>query len=108
MKPKIYFIDIDETVCFTPENNGVRLYEQSTPYLDRINKINTLYNEGHYIKYWTARGSSSGLDWFELTKKQLKEWGCKYHEFSVGKPSYDFFVCDKAINSEDFFSECNK
>ena len=40
---------------------------------------------------------------FELTEKQLKDWGCKYHELIMGKPHADFFIDDKGINSDEFF-----
>ena len=40
---------------------------------------------------------------FELTEKQLKEWGCKYHELIMGKPHADLFIDDKGINSDEFF-----
>jgi hypothetical protein len=99
----IYIVDIDETICSTPLKDGIRDYENSTPILDRIAKINKLYDEGHTIKYWTARGSGSGIDWTELTNKQLIEWGCKFHEARLGKPSYDVWVDDKAVNDKDFF-----
>ena len=98
----IIFVDIDETICNTPEN---RNYRESTPIKENIEKINKLYDEGNTIVYWTARGSGSGKDWHELTGKQLKEWGAKYTRYAVGKPMYDLFICDKAINSEKFFDE---
>jgi len=96
----IIYVDIDETICQTSSS---RDYTKSTPILDNIKKINKLYEEGNTIIYWTARGSSTGLDWYDITEKQLNEWGVKYHEFKVGKPVYDLFICDKAINSEIFF-----
>jgi len=102
---KIY-VDIDETICFY-ENE--RDYALATPNRDRISKINDLYGEGHEITYWTARGSVTGLDWKELTSKQLKLWGCKYDHLSVGeKPAYDMLICDKAVNSDIFFKEGEK
>ena len=55
--------------------------------------------------YWTARGSQSGIDWTQLTGKQLMKWGAKFTDFKVGKPHYDVFICDKAINSLDYFCE---
>lgn len=94
-----YIIDIDDTICHTINKQ----YTNSAPYYDRIEKINQLYDEGHIIHYWTARGSSSGIDWLEHTTKQLNEWGCKYHEVAVGKPSYDVWIDDKAINDKEFF-----
>ena len=86
-------VDIDETICITPEN---RDYTKAVPIKENIEKINQLYDEGHEITYWTARGSVTGIDWYDITKKQLDTWGCKYHHLSVGeKPPYDLLICDK-------------
>ena len=95
----IYIIDIDDTICKTTNKD----YENSVPYQARINKINELYLQGHEIHYWTARGTSSGIDWLPLTVLQLDSWGCMYHSVKVGKPSYDAWIDDKAFNSEVFF-----
>ena len=63
-----------------------------------------MFDEGHEIHYWTARGATSGIDYTELTTKQLDSWGCKYTSLRVGdKPHYDIWVDDKAYNSEEFF-----
>jgi hypothetical protein len=98
----VYYVDIDETICYY---EGERKYSHAFPNLKRINKINNLYEEGHIIVYWTARGSQTGIDWTELTTRQLNEWGVFYHKLEMNKPHYDFFICDKAINTEDFFNE---
>ena len=66
-------------------------------------KVNKLYEDGNIIIYWTARGTGSGKDWSDKTKEQLDEWGAKYNVVKVGKPMYDLFICDKAINSRAFF-----
>lgn len=87
-----YIVDIDNTICFTEGSD----YINSEPYPIRIDKINELYDEGHEIIYWTARGGNSGIDWTELTTKQLKEWKCKYHELRMWKPKYDVWIDDKA------------
>ena len=42
--------------------------------------------------------------WLELTKLQLSIWNCKYHELIMGKPSADYYIDDKAVNSDDFFN----
>ena len=96
----IVFVDIDETNCFY---DGVkREYPNAIPNKENIGKINKLYEDGHYIKYWTGRGSVTKINWYELTKKQLNEWGCKYHELSTGeKPHYDLLICDKTKRIED-------
>ena len=94
----IIIIDIDETICHSPNKD----YENAVPIPENIDKANKLYDQGHTIIYWTARGSGSGLDWTELTRRQIKEWGAKCHEVKLGKPSYDLFIDDKALNTLDW------
>jgi len=101
----IIYVDIDETIANTPES---RDYSLSEPIKKNIQTINKLYDEGHTIVYWTARGSVSGIDWTDITKNQLNAWGVKHHDLKLKKPNYDLFICDKAINSEKFFKEANK
>ena len=98
----VIYVDIDETICKSPES---RDYSQAVPMLERIAKINKLYDEGNTIVYWTARGSGSGIDWKSITLDQFKEWGVKCHGLMMGKPIYDVFIDDKNINSERFFKE---
>lgn len=97
----LIYVDIDHTICDTDSTD----YSKSTPMVDRIEKINKLYDEGNTIVYWTARGSVTGIDHSELTKKQFKNWGVKYHELRFGKPPYDIFIDDKNINSEVYFKK---
>ena len=82
-----------------------KTFEDSIPYTNRIKKINDLYRSGHTIIYWTARGTSTGIDWELLTKRQLFDWGVMYHEVRLGKPSYDVWIDDKAFNDKHFFGE---
>ena len=96
---KIYFVDIDGTICTNTDGN----YQKSIPIHKNIEQINKLYLEGNTIIYWTARGSVTGIDWYDLTKKQLDLWHVKYHDLRMGKPHYDHFICDKAINADDYF-----
>ena len=96
---KKIFVDIDETICFY---KGERNYRNAIPNKNNIAKINKLYDKGHEITYWTARGSVTKIDWFGLTKNQLSNWGCKYHKLSVGeKPHYDLLICDKTKRIEE-------
>jgi len=98
----IIYVDIDETICISPED---RDYAKAVPILTNIEKCNRLYDEGHKIVYWTARGTGSGIDWREVTEKQFKDWNVKYHDLKFGKPVYDLFVDDKNINTERFFEK---
>lgn len=100
----IYMVDIDQTICLTPFLFEKHHYTLSVPIKHRIEEINKLYDQGHTIIYWTARGSGSGIDWTELTTQQLYDWGCKFHEVRLGKPTYDVWVDDKAFNDKAFFA----
>ena len=95
---KIYAFDIDGTICSNTYGN----YELAQPYKERIAYINKLYNEGHTIKMFTARGSTTKKDWYEFTANQITNWGLKFHELITGKPEADFFIDDKAINHNDW------
>jgi len=109
---KTYCVDIDGVIAAKNGTCKTCKYEASTPMIENIDKINKLYDEGHYIKYFTARGMGTYDDnaqlaearWLELTKLQLSVWGCKYHELIMGKPSADYYIDDKAVNSDDFFN----
>ena len=95
----VIYIDIDETICNSPNKPD---YKNSTPIKENIKKANKLYDEGNIIIYWTARGTVTGMDWSDLTKKQFKEWGVKYHDLKFGKPYYDLFIDDKNMNTKNW------
>ena len=95
---KVY-VDIDETICYY---KGERNYPDALPMPENIAKINKLYEEGHEITYYTARGTMTGINWLETTKNQLNKWGCKYHKLNIGnKPDYDLLICDKTKRIEE-------
>jgi len=96
----IYCFDIDGTIC-TLESNSQ--YKNATVFPWMIEKINELYESGHTIKFFTARGCNSGIDHTDLTTRQLSEWGVNYHELIMNKkPHYDLLVDDKAVNVESW------
>ena len=64
-----------------------------------------MYNSGNRVILYTSRGSGSGTDWSEFTKKQVDGWGVKYHELLLGKPMYDIFVDDRAINNKEWYKQ---
>ena len=97
----IIYVDIDETICYYSDK---RDYSLALPYFNRIEKINKLYDEGNTIIYWTARGTITQINWFEVTLNQLKNWNCKFHELRMNKPAYDLFIDDKNINSDVYFN----
>ena len=100
-KFKILCFDLDNVICKTKKSN----YFQSKPIKKNINFINSLYDEGHIIKIFTARGMGRSNQNIKIAKKkftvftknQLKKWNLKYHKLILGKPSYDIFVDDKNL-----------
>lgn len=98
---KIY-IDIDETICYY---EGERDYEKAIPLKRNIEKANSLYDNGHEITYWTARGTVTGIDWREVTEKQFERWGVKYHKLMFGKPAYDLMIDDRTITNFDLLQK---
>ena len=106
----IYVIDIDGTICTITSNGN---YKEAIPISSRIEEINRLYDEGNQIIYLTARGMGrfknsrilAYKEFYDLTYTQLISWGCKFHELHLGKPSGDFYIDDKGVNSNNFFTD---
>ena len=91
--------DIDGTLC----TKGHEDYNDAKPFLDRIKIVNDLFHKGNQIIMFTARGSTTNIDWKELTKQQLEDWGVNYHKLIFGKPEADVFIDDRAISDKLFF-----
>ena len=110
MDKKTYVIDIDGTIC---DWEPGRDYTLASPFPDRIKVINELYNKGHTIKYFTARGMGrtnndqkiAHKEMYDFTKEQLDSWGVKYHQLFLGKPGADLFIDDKGIPDSMFFGD---
>jgi hypothetical protein len=94
-------VDIDGTICQNTQGD----YESAAPFRERIAHLNALFDGGHEVHYWTARGSVSGKDWSALTRLQLQEWGVRYSSLRLGKPAYDIWVDDKATHADSFFAQ---
>lgn len=99
----IYCWDIDGTIC-TQETD----YNLAKPFPEIIKQINNLYSNGHIIIFHTARGYVTGINWEEITKKQLSDWGIKYHKLIFGKPNADYYVDEKSIRPGEIDEEKKK
>jgi hypothetical protein len=98
----IYCFDLDGTLCTNTDGD----YLNAKPFHERINLVNKLYNDGNTILIDTARGSTTGINWEDITSSQLKDWGVNYHKLRVGiKLNADIFIDDKAINDNIFFDK---
>ncbi len=102
----IYVFDLDHTLCdIEKDENGNWKYFEATPYYDRIEKVNQLWEDGHTIIVETARGCNSKINHYEKTFDQLRSWGLKFHTLRTGvKYAAHYYIDDKAVNSEDFFN----
>lgn len=95
---KTYCFDIDGVICTNTDGE----YEKALPDYQVIDRINQLFSEGNKIILFTARGSTTGIDWKALTQKQMAAWKVRYHELFLGKPQADLYIDDRAINSLDW------
>ena len=103
-----YVFDIDGTICTLSDG----FYENAQPIESRIAVVNKLHEEGNKIIFLTARGmgrsdNSSAYAYevfYDLTRQQLKDWGVKFDDLFLGKPSGDLYVDDKGMRDVDFFS----
>lgn len=95
---KTFCFDIDGVIAtLVPQND----YNLAQPQPDMVEKICKLYEKGHRIVLYTARGSATGIDWRELTVEQLWRWGVKYHELYFGKPAADYYIDDRMLAMEE-------
>ena len=90
--------DLDGTLC----TNTFGEYQRAEPYAWAIERVKRLAGAGHRIVIHTARGTATGIDWDELTRRQLKRWGVPYDELVFGKPSADVYVDDRGMHTDDW------
>ena len=101
----IYAFDLDGTLVTLVEDSR---YNECKPLAGRIAVVNKLYDEGHEIIIYTARGVVSGLtdELRKLTRHQLSDFGIKYSKLEMGtKLYYDILIDDKSANAHIWFAE---
>ena len=79
---KNYLIDIDGTICDDIPNEEPERMLTASRYDDALETINTWFNEGHIITFFTSRVEEHRI----VTKLWLKENGFNYHALLMGKP----------------------
>lgn len=95
---RTFCFGIDGVIATTVADDN---YTRAQPIRDRIAIINRLYESGNHIVVFTGRGSSTGLNWQEVTRLQLEDWGVRYHELRFGKPMADYYVDDRALGVDE-------
>jgi hypothetical protein len=109
----IYAFDLDDTLCTRSpdlEYLGPDKYKHCSPVDKMVKKVNRLYDEGHTIYIYTARGMGQFNgdlvkvynNLYVLTLDSLKEWGIKHHGLIMGKLHYDLLIDDKSIGKSEF------
>ena len=101
---KRWVFDLDGTLCDTVYTIKWE-YTKAKPKYDMINKVNELYDRGDYITIFTARGTMTGIDWYDFTKDQIDLWGLKYNELRLRKPMGHLYVDDRAITPKQFLMD---
>ncbi len=80
---KNYLIDMDGTICDDVPNEQPERMVTAKEYAGAKERINSWYEEGHIITFFTSRTSR---DHKEVTENWLKEHGFKYHALLMDKP----------------------
>jgi len=94
-------VDIDGTLTMETEGFGEIVYAQRSPRPKMIEYVNAMMEMGMQIVLWTSRYPEDE----EVTKVWLKRHGVKYTKLILGKPQYDLFIDDKAMNTFDFLED---
>lgn len=79
---KNFLIDIDGTICEDIPNEEAWRMEKAEIFPDVLEVVNTWYDEGHIITFFTSRTEEHR----EVTARWLKKHGFKYHGLLFGKP----------------------
>ena len=79
---KNYLIDIDGTVTEDVPNEEPERMLTCEPYPDALEVLNSWYEEGHIITFFTSRTEEHRA----YTEKWLKMHDFKYHGLLMGKP----------------------
>jgi uncharacterized HAD superfamily protein len=80
---RIFLVDIDGTVCTNvPNELGAEAMAKARPFEDSVRMVNKLYDEGHYICFFTARTDEHR----RVTENWLRRHKVKYHQIIFNKP----------------------
>jgi capsule biosynthesis phosphatase len=108
-----FIMDIDGTICQAHlDESGKYDYVNADPFQQVIDKVNQLYEDGHTIILFTARGMRTHKGNVkkikELVLPVLEDWlkrhEVKYHEIQVGKPwgPHPIYVDDRCLSIKSF------
>ena len=79
---KNYLIDIDGTITDDVPNEEPERMSTCLPYEGSVEIINSWFDEGHIITFFTSRTEEHR----EITEQWFKKFGLKYHNLLMNKP----------------------
>jgi uncharacterized HAD superfamily protein len=79
---KNYLIDIDGTITEDVPNEEPERMSTCLPYEGSVEIINSWFDEGHIITFFTSRTEEHR----EVTEKWFKKFDLKYHNLLMNKP----------------------
>lgn len=102
---KRFCFDVDNTLFSFSGGN----YKDIKPISKNIELLRKLFNDGHTVILYTARGNLTFSNNIGLINtnvlpvlfETLKKYDIPYHEIYLGKPHADFYIDDLAVNSFD-------
>jgi hypothetical protein len=101
--------DVRKTICFDLDGVLCSLaegrYENAVPNCEAIGLVNRLHDRGCRIIIYTARFMGRNdqnvlaayKEGYDFTRRQLQQWGVKYDDLILGKPSFDVLIDDRAV-----------
>ena len=84
-------VDIDGVLTLETKGHD---YATRTPNNANIDRVRTLFEQGHTIILYTARWEQDR----ELTEKQMNDWGVPFKELVMGKLKYDLLIDDLSMS----------
>ena len=97
---KNFIIDVDGVICEDVPNEEPQRMKTAKEIKNARTRINTWYDEGHGITFFTARTENLR----KVTESWLKKKGFKYHKIIFGKPrggNYHY-IDDRQIRATRF------
>jgi hypothetical protein len=79
---KNYLVDIDGTICEDIPNEEPERMATAEVFPSALDTLNTWYDEGNIITFFTSRTEEHRA----VTEEWLKKNGFKYHTLLLGKP----------------------
>lgn len=92
-----YCLEIDGVIATRSAGDDAT----AEPLRDRIACVNRLHDQGNRIILFTARGAAEERVAQAITRRQLADWGVRYHELRFGRPVADFYVDDRTLSPAD-------